>query len=152
MLYFTDFPEDVLCRIWQPKQVRRINRRQGTDWTSADLFCFPVCSSGQVPVRRIEGRVRKQDIGWSNVVAKQEKASGTDKANLLQLARHGKRLMKRFGCVVDHTLGRTGLWASTASPASGPTTCTPCGVVQNRGDMSVLSSTCRDAQITCSAG
>lgn len=136
-VYFKAFPKNVLCRVWQPKQTRT-NQRQGTDWTSADLFCFSVCSSSQVLVRRIEGRVRKQDIGWSNLISKQDKASGTDKANLLQLAKHGKRLTKQFGHAVDHALRRAGLWASTASSTSGPTTRTACVTVQNRGDASIF--------------
>lgn len=133
MLYTTDFPGNVLCRVWQPKWIRNTNRRQGTDWTSADLFCFPVCSTSQVLVRRLTWGVRKQGIGWLNFTSKQQKASGTNKTNLLHLARHRKRLMKRLGCAVDGALRRTGLWASTASPVSGPTTRALCSAVQNRG-------------------
>lgn len=92
--------------------------------------------------------MKKQDVGCMNYIHIQEKGLGTDEANLLQLARQGKRLMKSFGHAVDHVVRRTGECVGAASPISGPTTCTPCDVVQN---MSVLSPTHQNAQATCSA-
>lgn len=51
--------------------------------------------------------------------------------------------MKGFSHALDHVVRRTGLWFGAASPVAGPTTCTPCDVVQN---MSVLSPTHQNAQ------
>lgn len=107
-----------------------------------------MCSSSQELVRRIEGRMRKQYIGCLNYICILEKTLGTDKANLLHLARHRKRLMKRSGHAADHVLRRTGLWAGAVPPISGPTKCTPCDMVQN---VSVLSLTYQNEQATCSA-
>lgn len=94
---------------------KKTNPRQGTDWCSANLLCFPICFSNQILVRII-GRNDEKTRRWmtefyfytrENLRYQQGNPSPAHQA--------WKGLIKRSGYVVNHVVRRTGLQTSTAS-------------------------------------
>lgn len=94
---------------------KKTNPRQGTDWCSANLLCFPICFSNQILVRII-GRNDEKTRRWmtefyfytrENLRYQQGNPSPAHQA--------WKRLVKRSGHVVNHVVRRKGLRTSTAS-------------------------------------
>lgn len=94
---------------------KKTNPRQGTDWTSANLLCFPVCFSNKILVRMI-GRNDEKTRRWMiEFYFYTRENLRYQQGNPAPAHQAWKGLVKRSGHVVNHVVRRTGLWTSTAS-------------------------------------